>query len=67
VLASARDLAIAESNLVSAMTTYERARVEMDRVTGTTLERMGIRLQDARTGTVTADITTPDAVRARPK
>jgi outer membrane protein TolC len=67
VLASARDLAIAESNLVAAMTTYERARVEMDRATGTTLERMGIRLQDARTGTVTADITTPDAVRARPK
>jgi outer membrane protein TolC len=67
VLASGRDLALAESNLVSAMTTYERARVEMDRATGTTLERMGIKLGDARTGTVTADIATPDAVTARPK
>jgi outer membrane protein TolC len=67
VLASARDLAIAESTLVAAMTTYERARVEMDRATGTTLDRMGIRLADARTGNVTADITTPDAVSVRPK
>jgi hypothetical protein len=39
----------------------------MDRATGTTLDRMGIRLADARTGSVTADITTPDAVSARPK
>src|SRR5437660_5929356 len=46
-----RDLAVAELDLVTAMTTYEKAKVELDRVTGSTLEHNGIQLQDAVSGT----------------
>jgi outer membrane protein TolC len=67
VLASERDLAVAESNLVSAMAAYERARVEIDRATGATLDRLGIQLQEAQTGTLTALPITPDAVATRPR
>lgn len=52
VLAAGRDLAIAESNYVAAMTTYEKSRVELDRATGATLERGGISIEDAETATV---------------
>ena len=41
-----------ELDLVSAMTIYEKAKVELDRATGTTLEHNGILIQDAITGTV---------------
>lgn len=51
-LSAQRDLALAELDLVSAMTTYEKAKVELDRVTGTTLEHNGILIQDAITGVV---------------
>ena len=64
VLTAGRDLALAESNLVTASTAYERARVEMDRVTGSTLERLGISLADAKTGSLSAMPTTPDAAKA---
>jgi outer membrane protein TolC len=47
-----RDVAVAELDLVTAMTIYEKAKVELDRVTGTTLEHNGIQLQDAINGTV---------------
>jgi outer membrane protein TolC len=67
VLASARDLALAESNLVSANATYEKARVEMDRATGSTLERMAIRLDDARTGNLSAAPHTPDTISVTPR
>lgn len=50
-----RDLAIAELTLVTAMTTYQKAKVELDRSTGETLEHNGILIQDAVTGKVTAD------------
>lgn len=50
VLSTGRDLAVAESNLVSASTTYEKSRVEMDRASGATLERAGISMADAQTG-----------------
>ena len=63
VLTAGRDLALAESNLVTASTAYERARVEMDRVTGSTLERLGISLADAKTGSLSAMPTTPDAAK----
>ena len=53
-LSAQRDLSLAELDLVSAMTVFEKAKVELDRSTGTTLEHNGIRLQDALTGTVTA-------------
>jgi outer membrane protein TolC len=51
-VASQRDLAVAELDLVTAMTTYEKAKVELDRATGATLEHNGIKLQDALNGTV---------------
>src|SRR5947208_8899420 len=47
-----RDLALAEVDLVTAMTVYEKARVELDRATGSTLEHNGIEIQDALRGAV---------------
>ncbi|MFY9841676.1 MAG: TolC family protein [Terriglobales bacterium] len=49
-----RDLSMAELDLVNAMTTYQKARVELDHTTGATLEHNGVLIQDAVTGTVTA-------------
>ncbi len=51
-LSAQRDLALAELDLVSAMTTYQKAKVELDRATGTTLEQNGILIQDAIIGVV---------------
>jgi outer membrane protein TolC len=51
-LSAQRDLALAELDLVSAQTTYEKAKVELDRTTGATLEHNGILLQDAIKGVV---------------
>ncbi|HWJ46266.1 MAG TPA: TolC family protein [Candidatus Udaeobacter sp.] len=51
-LSAQRDLALAELDLVGAMTTYQKARVELDRATGTTLEHNGILIQDAIIGVV---------------
>lgn len=51
-LSAQRDLALAELDLVTAMTIYEKAKVELDRSTGTTLEHNGILIQDAITGTI---------------
>lgn len=51
-LSAQRDLALAELGLVSAQTTYEKAKVELDRTTGQTLEHNGILLQDAIKGVV---------------
>src|ERR1700722_4053924 len=48
-----RDLAVAELDLVTAMTIYEKAKVELDRATGSTLEHNGVLIQDAISGTVT--------------
>jgi outer membrane protein TolC len=50
-MSSQRDLAVAQLDLVTAMTTYEKAKVELDRATGSTLEHNGIKLQDAVNGT----------------
>jgi outer membrane protein TolC len=49
-----RDLSVAELALVNAMTTYEKAKVELDRATGATLEHNGVLIQDAVNGSVTA-------------
>jgi outer membrane protein TolC len=49
-----RDLSMAELDLVTAMTIYQKARVELDRATGATLEHNGVLIQDAVNGTVTA-------------
>ena len=51
-LSAQRDLALAELDLVTAMTIFEKAKVELDRATGATLEHNGIQLQNAVTGTV---------------
>jgi outer membrane protein len=53
VLQTESDLATADSNRVAARTAYEKSRVELDRVTGYTLVRNGIVLDDAFNGTVT--------------
>jgi len=45
---------VAELDLVTAMTTSQKARVELDRATGTTLEHNGVLIQDAVSGNVTA-------------
>ncbi len=46
-------LAIAESTLDTAQTLFEKAKVDIDRVTGETLERTGVSVDDAKTGVVT--------------
>jgi outer membrane protein TolC len=51
-LSAQRDLALAELDLVGAMTIYQKAKVELDRATGTTLEHNGILIQDAISGVV---------------
>jgi outer membrane protein TolC len=52
VLQADRDLAQASSNFVTAMSTYEKSRVELDRATGLTLDHTGIQIEDAEKGTV---------------
>lgn len=52
VLQAQRDLAQAASNLVTAKSNYEKARVELDRATGLTLDHNGIQMQDAERGQV---------------
>ena len=47
-----RDLALAKVDLVTARTIYEKAKVELDRATASTLEHNGIEIQDAVNGTV---------------
>jgi outer membrane protein TolC len=42
-----RDLSLAELDLVTARTVYEKAQIEVDRATGATLEHNGIQIQDA--------------------
>jgi outer membrane protein TolC len=52
-LVAQHDLAIAESALVVAKTAYEKAKVDIDRATGETLVRMGVSIDDAKSGVVT--------------
>ncbi len=49
-----RDLALAELDLVTAMTVFEKAKVELDRATGATLEHNGVLIQDAISGMASA-------------
>jgi outer membrane protein TolC len=62
VLQAQRDLTQAEVNYVSALTNYEKSRVTLDQVTGYTLERLGIVLSDAATGTVSTPPHVPGVV-----
>ncbi len=57
-LSAQRDLSLAELDLVTAMTIFEKAKVELDRATGATLEHNGIQLQNAVSGTVSDTIGT---------
>jgi outer membrane protein TolC len=51
-LSAQKDLSLAALDLVTAMTIFEKAKVELDRATGATLEHNGIQLQNAVNGTV---------------
>ena len=52
VLQDERDLAQSESALVSAMTSYAKARVQLDRDTAQTLDRYNIKIDEAVTGQI---------------
>jgi outer membrane protein TolC len=49
-LTAQRDLSTAESALVAAMTAYQKARVEVERSVGSTLEANAISIETAKTG-----------------
>jgi outer membrane protein TolC len=51
-LSAQHDLALAESTVAAAETTYEKSRVELARATGTTLEAYQVSVDDAKTGVV---------------
>jgi outer membrane protein len=59
VLQQQRDLANAESNLLSAMTLFEKSQVDLDRATGLLLDHEGIDINDALRGQVTHLPTVP--------
>jgi outer membrane protein TolC len=52
VLQAQRDLTQAQSNTVAALSSYEKSKVELDRVTGLTLSHNGIEMADAENGNV---------------
>ena len=51
-LAAQHDLSIAESVLVAAQTAFEKAKVDIDRATGETLQQTGVSIEDAKAGVV---------------
>jgi len=53
-LTARRDFAAAESALVAAMTAYQKAKIELDRAVGATLEQNAIQIDSAKTGVVQA-------------
>lgn len=53
-LTAQHDLALAESTVFAAETTFEKARVELARAVGATLDTYHVSLDDARTGIVRA-------------
>ena len=59
VLQDERDLAQAESTLVTAMTNYAKARVQLDRDTAQTLDRYNIKIDEAVTGNVKTEPNVP--------
>jgi outer membrane protein TolC len=54
-----RDLSLAELDLVTARTVYEKAKIEVDRATGATLEHNGIQIQDAIKEPTTGTVSSP--------
>lgn len=63
VLTLLSNVSTAESNLVNAMSAYEQSKLQLDVVTGRTLETLGIQISDAETGNVTRMPHAPYAVR----
>ncbi|MGA8940799.1 MAG: TolC family protein [Acidobacteriaceae bacterium] len=55
-LSSRHDLSTAESALVTARTAYQKARIELDRATGSTLEANHISIDAARSGVQQAQV-----------
>jgi outer membrane protein TolC len=55
-LTAQRDLSLAQLDFVTAMTTYQKARIELLRATGTTLENNDIHIEDAVNGTVSGSM-----------
>jgi outer membrane protein TolC len=53
VLQQLTNLSTAESNLVNSMSAYEQSRLQLDAVTGRTLEVLGVDMGDSETGHVT--------------
>jgi outer membrane protein TolC len=62
VLSDERDLVQAESTLVSAMTTYAKARVLLDRDTAQTLDRYNIKIDEAVTGAIKTEPNVPGTI-----
>jgi outer membrane protein TolC len=52
-LTSEHDLSVAESALFAAQTKLEQAKVNLDFSTGSTLDRMHVSIDDAKSGVVT--------------
>ncbi len=51
-LTAQRDLSVTESALVAAMTAYQKAKIELDRSIGSTLDAHSISIESAKTGLV---------------
>jgi outer membrane protein TolC len=51
-LIAEQGLAVAESAFFTAQTAYEKAKADIDRATGTTLDRMTVSIDDAKSGIV---------------
>jgi outer membrane protein TolC len=52
-LTARRDLAVAESTLVAAQTALQKAKIELDRAVGATLEANDVSIESAKTGIAT--------------
>ncbi|HEY3628587.1 MAG TPA: TolC family protein [Terracidiphilus sp.] len=52
-LVAQHDLGVAESAQVAAQTAFEKAKVDIDRATGATLQQTGVSIEDAKSGVVT--------------
>jgi outer membrane protein TolC len=63
VLTQLSNLSTAESNLVNSMSAYEQSKLQLDVVTGRTLETLGVQIGDAETGNVTHMPHAPYATR----
>jgi outer membrane protein TolC len=67
VLQAQRDLVLAESNYVASVAAYEKSRVLLDQVTGATLARNNISLEDAVSGEVKTVPQVPGVQAAPPQ